>query len=107
MADTHFNKIGLNVFYVIMKGVPAITNFKWPIYQTFNSTNLIWKWCKCEILIIDTWNEYVKKGNGMLNLFFYHKFNVMMPIFFLIKNLMNLVCFQKQLDCHQHNLNKI
>ena len=31
-----FNKIGFNVFYVIMKGVPIIANFKRPIYQTFN-----------------------------------------------------------------------
>ena len=31
-----FNKIGFNVFYVIMKGVPIMTNFKGPIYQTFN-----------------------------------------------------------------------
>ena len=31
-----FNKIGFNVFYVIMTGFPIITNFKWPIYQTFN-----------------------------------------------------------------------
>ena len=31
-----FNKIGFNVFYVIMKGVPIITNFKLSIYQTFN-----------------------------------------------------------------------
>ena len=27
----HFNKIGPNVFYVIMKGAPIITNFKRPI----------------------------------------------------------------------------
>ena len=26
-----FNKIGFNVFYVIIKGVPVITNFKWPM----------------------------------------------------------------------------
>ena len=31
-----FNNIGFNVFYVIMKGFPVITNFKRPIYQTFN-----------------------------------------------------------------------
>ena len=31
-----FSKIGFNVFYVIMKGLPMITNFKRPIYQTFN-----------------------------------------------------------------------
>ena len=52
-------------------------------------SNLIWKWwktlkiyekaCKCEILIIDTWNENIKKNDGMVNLFFYHKFNVRMP----------------------------
>ena len=33
---------------------------------------------KCEILIIDTWNEYIKKRNGMLNLFFCRKFNIRM-----------------------------
>ena len=31
-----FNKIGFKFFYVIMKGVPIITNFKRLIYQTFN-----------------------------------------------------------------------
>ena len=31
-----FGKIEFNVFYVIMKGVPIIRNFKRPIYQTFN-----------------------------------------------------------------------
>ena len=30
------NKIGFNVLYVIMKGVPIIKNFKRPIYPTFN-----------------------------------------------------------------------
>ena len=30
------NKIEFNVFYVIVKGVPIITNFNRPIYQTFN-----------------------------------------------------------------------
>ena len=35
---------------------------------------------KCEVLIIDTWNEYIKKSNGMVNLFFYSEFNVRMPI---------------------------
>ena len=28
-----FNKIEFNVFYVIMKRVPTITNFKQPIYK--------------------------------------------------------------------------
>ena len=41
MADMHFNKIGFNVFYVIMKRVTIIANFKRPIYQTFNETNLV------------------------------------------------------------------
>ena len=36
-----FNKTGFNVFYVIMKGVPIIADFKRPIYQAFDSTNLI------------------------------------------------------------------
>ena len=35
---------------------------------------------KCEILIIDTWNEYIKKSDGMVNLFFYSEFNVRIPI---------------------------
>ena len=30
-----FSEIGFDVFYVIMKGVPIITNFKRLIYQTF------------------------------------------------------------------------
>ena len=25
---------------------------------------------KCDILIIDTWNEYIRKSDGMVNLFF-------------------------------------
>ena len=36
---------------------------------------------KCEILIIDTRNEYTKKSDRMVNLFFYREFNVRMPIF--------------------------
>ena len=32
---------------------------------------------QCEILINDTWNSF-KKSDGMVNLFFYHKFNVRM-----------------------------
>ena len=32
---------------------------------------------KCEILIIDTWNEFIKEGNGMVNLFFDSKFNIL------------------------------
>ena len=31
-----FDKIRFNAFYVIMKRVPIITNFKRPIYQTVN-----------------------------------------------------------------------
>ena len=31
-----FKKIRFNVFYVIMKRVPTVTNFKRPIYQTFD-----------------------------------------------------------------------
>ena len=82
-----FNKTGFKVFYVIMKRNPIITNFKRTIYQTFKSANLIWKRCKtlkiseksctgrfvicfmCEILIIDIWNEYITKRDGMVNLF--------------------------------------
>ena len=32
----HFKKIELNVFYVIMKGFPIITNFERTVYQIFN-----------------------------------------------------------------------
>ena len=31
----HFDKAGFNDFYVNMKGVPIITNFRGAIYQTF------------------------------------------------------------------------
>ena len=31
-----FNKVRFNVFYVIMERDPIVTNFKRPIYQTFN-----------------------------------------------------------------------
>ena len=41
MADMNFNKIGFDVFYVIVKRFLIITNFKQPIYQTFNETNLM------------------------------------------------------------------
>ena len=34
MVDMHFIKVRFNVFYLIMKRV--VTNFKRPIYQTFN-----------------------------------------------------------------------
>ena len=30
-----FNKIGFNVFYVMIKTVPIVRNFKQTIYQTF------------------------------------------------------------------------
>ena len=36
-----FNKIGFNILYVTMKGVPIITNFKLLIYQIFTQANLI------------------------------------------------------------------
>ena len=35
---------------------------------------------KWDILIIDTWNEYIKKSDGMVNFLFYRKFNVRMPL---------------------------
>ena len=35
---------------------------------------------KFEILINDIWNEYINKSDGMINLFFYSKFNVRMSI---------------------------
>ena len=34
--NMYFNKIRFNVFYVIMKIAPIVTNFKRPIYQIFN-----------------------------------------------------------------------
>ena len=39
---------------------------------------LLWVnlWClKCQIVIIDTWNKYIKKSDGMVNLLFNRKFN--------------------------------
>ena len=85
----------------LLKVVPVITDFKRPIYQTFNSTNLIWKWWrtlkfKRSPVWVDLW--YVSNVrfwllipemntsrnamicDGMVNLFFYHKFNDTMPI---------------------------
>ena len=45
-----FYKVRFNVFYVIMKSVPIVTNFKRLIYQTFNQINLVLKRCKaCKI----------------------------------------------------------
>ena len=38
------------------------------------------KLVKCEILIIDTWNQYINKRDGIINLSFYSEFNVRMPI---------------------------
>ena len=35
---------------------------------------------KCEILITDTWNEYINESDGMINLLFNRKFNVRMLI---------------------------
>ena len=35
---------------------------------------------KCENLIVDTWDEYIKKRDEIVNLFFYRKSNVRMPI---------------------------
>ena len=31
-------------------------------------------------LIMDTWNEYIKKSSGMVDLIFYCNFNVRMPL---------------------------
>ena len=56
------------------------------IFQMIRNWIFIWKMIfnfeclKCEILIIDTWNEYTKKSDGMVDLFLYRKFNVRMPI---------------------------
>ena len=41
--------------------------------------NLWYVWI-VKFLIIDTWNEYIKKIDGMVKLFFYCKFNVRMPL---------------------------
>ena len=63
---------------------------------------------KSEISINDTWNESIKKSDGMVNLFFYGRFNVSMPLIYKnLKDLMNHAPCQKQLECHQHILNKI
>ena len=35
---------------------------------------------KNEILIVDTWNEDIKKSDGIVDLFFYCKFNIRMPL---------------------------
>ena len=35
---------------------------------------------ECKILIIGAGNEYIKKSNGIVNLFFYSEFNVRIPI---------------------------
>ena len=35
---------------------------------------------KCEILLIDPWNEYIKKIDRIVILFFYSESNVWMPI---------------------------
>ena len=39
---------------------------------------------KYEILIIDTWNENIKKSDGIVKLFFYSNFNISMPIIWKI-----------------------
>ena len=70
----------------------------------------LWYVCRVRfwlyLIIPDTWNEYIKKSNGMVNLFFYRKFNVRFSYLKNLKNLMNLFHCQKQLECHQHILNK-
>ena len=35
-GDMNSHKIGFNVFYVILKGVPIIAGFKRPISEVFN-----------------------------------------------------------------------
>ena len=86
----------------------------------------MWKWCKTlkiyekpfigqcviclkrEILIIDTWNEYIKKSDGIVNLFLYCDSNIRMPLIQKnFKNLMNLIYCQNQIECHQHIFKKI
>ena len=86
----------------------------------------MWKWCKtvkiyensciswfviclkCDILIIDTWNKYMKKSYGMVDLFFYFKFMLGCLLFRKNKKkIINLFHSQKQLECHKHILNKI
>ena len=39
-----------------------------------------------EILVVDTWNEYIKENDGMAILFFYSEFNVYLGCL-LFKNL--------------------
>ena len=38
------------------------------------------KLLRCEILILDTWNEYIKKRNAIAISFFFSKFNARMPV---------------------------
>ena len=52
---------------------------------------------ECEI--IDTWNEDIKKSDGMVNLF--SIVNLMLGCLLFKK-----FKIQKQLECHQHILNK-
>ena len=58
--------------YALLIRVDVMFSMSWKDFQLLQM--------KCEILIIDTWNEYIKKSAGMVNLFFYSEFNVRMPI---------------------------
>ena len=54
MEDIHF--------YVDMKSVPIVTNFKPPIYQTFNSANLIYnKYSDIQLTGINVNENYQQK----------------------------------------------
>ena len=64
LSIRHFNKVGL-----------------------YENDIKLWKFkrssaicLKCDILVIDTWNEYINKSDRMVNLFFYSEFNVRMSI---------------------------
>ena len=77
--------------FVIVERFPVVTNLELPTYETLN---VVGKQCKtqnsniaqfvvclkCEILILDAWNEYIKENDGIVNLFFYRTFNVRMII---------------------------
>ena len=52
-----------------------LVDFAGKIYKKFCIGRFV-IYLKCEILIINNWNKCIKKSDGMVNLFFYRKFNV-------------------------------
>ena len=66
------------------------------------SANLI-----CDILNIHNVNEYIKKSNGMVSLFSIENLMLRCLLFKRIKKSNEFCSRQKQLEFHQHILNKI